>query len=149
LPVTRREALWQDIVDATPDFAFDAEEERRFGLMDWRELSHLDQSLITIGSHTHRHTDLPQLDDDLLESGLVESKAALRAKLGYDARPFAYPNGHHDDRTARAVARHFDSGVTMVERSIGPDASPYRLPRIHIQWSAPELAWTLARAARD
>jgi peptidoglycan/xylan/chitin deacetylase (PgdA/CDA1 family) len=148
MPVSRREALWQDIVDGTPDFAFDVEEERLFGLMDWRELSQLDQSLIAIGSHTHTHADLPQLDDERLESELAESKATLRAKLGYDARHFAYPNGNHDNRTAHAVARHFGSGVTMVERAVGPNASPYRLPRVHVRWSAADLAWTLARAAR-
>jgi peptidoglycan/xylan/chitin deacetylase (PgdA/CDA1 family) len=141
-------ALWQDIVDATPDFAFDADEERLFGLMDWRALSQLDQSLMTIGSHTHTHADLPQLDDERLESELAESKAALRAKLGYDARHFAYPNGNHDNRTAHAVARHFASGVTMVERAVGPNASPYRLPRVRVQWSAADQAWNLARAAR-
>src|SRR5262245_66023015 len=139
MPVTRREALWQDIVDATPDFAFDAEEERRFGLMDWRDLSQLDQSLITIGSHTHTHADLPQLDDERLESELAESKAALRAKLGYDVRHFAYPNGNHDSRTAHAVARHFGSGVTMVKRAVWPNTRPYRLPRFLVQWSAPDL----------
>jgi peptidoglycan/xylan/chitin deacetylase (PgdA/CDA1 family) len=124
-PLRRREALWDEIVKATPEFAFTPDEERQFGLMDWAERARLDQSLITIGTHTH--VDLPQ----------------------YDARHFAYPNGSHDQRASRAVARHFDSGVTMEHRAVGRASAPHLLPRVHIQWDPSELAWTLARVARD
>ena len=149
MPLGRREALWDEIVKATPDFAFTPDEERQFGLMDWAELARLDRSLITIGSHTHTHVDLPQVDDERLEDELAASKAMLREKLGYDARHFAYPNGSHDQRASRAVARHFDSGVTMEHRAVGRASAPHLLPRIHIQWDPSELAWTLARVARD
>lgn len=64
MPLERREALWDELVRTTPDFAFTADEERRFGLMDWSELARLDPSLITIGSHTQTHVDLPQVDDE-------------------------------------------------------------------------------------
>jgi peptidoglycan/xylan/chitin deacetylase (PgdA/CDA1 family) len=149
MPLSRREALWDEIVNATPEFAFTTDEERLFGLMDWAELARLDRSLITIGSHTHTHVDLPHVDDARLEDELANSKAMLREKLGYDARHFAYPNGSHDQRAARAVARHFDSGVTMEHRAVGRASAPHRLPRVHIQWDPSELAWTLARVARD
>ena len=39
MPPHRRDAIWAQIVDATPDFAFTPDEQRRFGLMDgasWR-----------------------------------------------------------------------------------------------------------------
>jgi peptidoglycan/xylan/chitin deacetylase (PgdA/CDA1 family) len=108
----------------------------------------LNQALIAIGSHTETHVDLPQVDDERLERELAASKAALREKLGCDVRHFAYPNGSHDRRSSRAVARHFDSGVTMEPRAVGPGAAPHRLPRVHIQLGAHELAWTLARTAR-
>ena len=52
-------------MNATLDFAFTADEERLFGLMDWTDLARLEQSMITIGSHTH--VDLPQVDDERLE----------------------------------------------------------------------------------
>lgn len=149
MALSQREALWDEIVKATPEFAFTPDEERQFGLMDWAELARLDQSLITIGSHTHTHVDLPQVDDERLEDELAASKAMLREKLGYDARHFAYPNGSHDQRASRAVARHFDSGVTMEHRAVGRASAPHLLPRVHIQWDPSELAWTLARVARD
>ena len=148
MPLGRRDALWGEIVSATPGFAFTPDEERQFALMDWAELARLDRSLITIGSHTLTHVDLPQVDDERLEDELAASKAMLRAKLGYDARHFAYPNGSHDHRASRAVARHFESGVTMDQRAVGAAASPHLLPRVHIQWDLPELAWTLAKVAR-
>ena len=149
MPLGHRDAIWAEIVDATPDFSFTPDEERCFGLMDWAELAKLDQSLITIGSHTHTHVDLPQVDDERLESELAASRAMLQETLGYDARHFAYPNGSHDHRSSAAVARHFDSGVTMEPRAVGSDSRPHQLPRIHLQWGAHALAWTLARAARD
>src|SRR5258705_3051936 len=105
MPLSRREALWDEIVEATPEFAFTPDEERQFGLVDWAELARLDQSLITIGSHTHTHADLPQVDDERLEDELAASKAMLPEKLGYDARHFAYPNGSHDPPALLAPAR--------------------------------------------
>jgi len=149
MPLGRREAIWTEIVNTTPEFVFTPDEERRYSLMDWAELAKLDHSLITIGSHTHTHVDLPQVDDERLEWELAASRAMLRDKLGCDARHFAYPNGNHDQRSSSAVARYFDSGVTMVPRAVGPGSDPYRLPRVHIQWGAHELAWALARIARD
>src|SRR5215467_3678010 len=149
MPLARREAIWTEIVSATPHFSFTPEEARLFGLMGWAELASLDSSLITIGSHTHTHVDLPQVDDTRLESELAASKAMLREQLGREARHFAYPNGSHDPRTAGAVARHFDSGVTMEPRAVGPGSDPRCLPRVHIQWDAHELVWALARTGRD
>ena len=149
MPLAKREAIWAEILNATPHFAFTRDEECRFGLMDWAELAKLDQSLITIGSHTHTHVDLPQVDDARLERELTASKAMLRETLGRDTRHFAYPNGSYDGRSAAAVGRHFDSGVTMDPRAVGPASGRYRLPRVHLQWGAHELAWTLARTARD
>ena len=60
MPLAQREAIWVEIVPATPHFSFTPDEERLFGLMDWTEPAKLDQSLITIGSHTHTHVDLPR-----------------------------------------------------------------------------------------
>jgi peptidoglycan/xylan/chitin deacetylase (PgdA/CDA1 family) len=93
--------------------------------------------------------DLPQVDDTRLECELAASKAVLRERLGRDARHFAYPNGSHDSRSTSAVARHFDSGVTMEPRAVGPGSDLRCLPRVHIQWDAHELVWTLARLGRD
>jgi peptidoglycan/xylan/chitin deacetylase (PgdA/CDA1 family) len=149
MPLAQREAIWAEIVHATPHFTFTPDEERQFGLMDWTELAKLDRSLITIGSHTHTHVDLPHVDDARLEHELAGSRVVLREVLGCDARHFAYPNGSYDARSATAVARHFDSAVTMEPHAVGPAADPYRLPRVHLQWDPHEMAWILARAARD
>jgi len=149
MPLARREAIWAEIVSATPHFSFTSEEARLYGLTGWAELARLDSSLITIGSHTHTHVDLPQLDDTRLESELAASKAMLREQLGCDVHHFAYPNGSHDPRSASAVARHFDSGVTMEPRAVGSGSDPRRLPRVHIEWDAHELVWALARIGRD
>jgi len=149
MPLAQREAIWTEIVQATPHFTFTPDEERQFGLMDWTDLARLDRSLITIGSHTHSHVDLAGVDDTRLEHELAASRAVLQEMLACDARHFAYPNRSYDTRCAAAVARHFDSGVTMEPHAVGPASDPYRLPRVHIQWDPHELAWILAKAPRD
>ena len=63
--------------------------------------------------------------------------------------PLAQREAIWDARSATAVARHFDSAVTMEPHAVGPAADPYRLPRVHLQWDPHEMAWILARAARD
>jgi peptidoglycan/xylan/chitin deacetylase (PgdA/CDA1 family) len=149
MPLHQRESLWQEVVEATPGFAFSPEEDRQFALMSWAELAKLDRSLIAIGSHTQTHVDLPQVSEERMDAELAASQATLREKIGCEARHFAYPNGSYDQRSSSAVARYFDSGVTMDRRAVGRDARPHMLPRVHIQLNIPEFAWILARAARD
>src|SRR5438552_2435212 len=41
MPLGRREAIWTEIVNTTPEFVFTPDEERRYSLMDWAELGKL------------------------------------------------------------------------------------------------------------
>jgi peptidoglycan/xylan/chitin deacetylase (PgdA/CDA1 family) len=142
MPLGYRDAIWAEIVDATPDFSFTPDEERCFGLMDWAELAKLDQSLITIGSHTHTHVDLPRSTTRAWRAAGREQGHACRRRLGYDAR-------HCLPLTAATtIGRRPPSPGTSTPasrwepRAVGSDSRPHRLPRIHLQWGAHELALT-------
>ena len=66
------------------------------GREDWlgeEDLRILDESNITIGSHTVHHAFLPELPSDQIKKELVDSKETLRHILGHDVSLFSYPAG--------------------------------------------------------
>jgi len=63
-------------------------------LLSWPELKSLiDDAGVTVGSHTLTHHPVPQKPDPAFRDELRRSKEEIRARLGVDARHFAYPAG--------------------------------------------------------
>jgi peptidoglycan/xylan/chitin deacetylase (PgdA/CDA1 family) len=61
---------------------------------------------VTIGSHTHRHANLRNLDSREAEEEMRRSKELIEDRLGLPCRHFAYPWGvgsHEADRIAREL----------------------------------------------
>ena len=90
IPVVERERIQAEIENHDPQFEFTHEQDHMFGLMTWDELKSLDANLITIGSHTLTHVDLPQASDVRLERELSESRRALENGLGRRVEHFCY-----------------------------------------------------------
>ena len=68
--------------------------------MDWDTLKELVKDpLITIGSHTVTHPDLPTLDSQRQIEEMTKSKADLESNLGIKIDYFAYPEGKNDALT--------------------------------------------------
>lgn len=67
------------------------EEERM--IMNWDELSEMEQAGFEIGSHTDNHVILPFVDDDNQYDEIKESKQKIEYNLKCDCISFAYPNG--------------------------------------------------------
>ena len=102
-------------------------------MMTWDELRALHGAGHEIGSHSISHPLLVQLDDDELETELVQSKRTLERELSTTITSFAYPNGDHDDRvTAATKAAGYENAVTTTWGRNRPDADPMRLARCHI-----------------
>ena len=79
--------------------------------MTWDELKTLVKDpLITIGSHTVTHPDLPTLDSARQTDEIVRSKADLEGRLGIKVDFFAYPEGKNDAVTQGYVK---DAGYTL------------------------------------
>ncbi|MBK7875218.1 MAG: polysaccharide deacetylase family protein [Planctomycetes bacterium] len=74
-----------------------------FAPMTRAEVEALARAGHEVGSHTVDHELLPELDDAELERQLSESRATLERWTGAPVRAFCYPNGDHDERSARAV----------------------------------------------
>lgn len=113
----------------------------------WAMLEELAASpLITLGSHTHTHTELPSLSDQALEEDLNRCDRLLEQRLGHPVDHFAYPRGVWDERVERIVRERYRTVALAsgggVRRS---DFDPYRLPRVpvlrsdEIRWFKPRI----------
>ncbi len=79
--------------------------------MDWPTLKELVKDpLVTIGSHTITHPDLPSLTPTEQTKELAESKKELEAQLGKKIDFIAYPEGKNDLMT-QSLTR--EAGYTM------------------------------------
>ena len=91
----------------------------------------LTRDLVTIGSHSHTHPQMSQLDDASLERELRFSKELLEGWTGRRVEHFAFPSGDHDDRIVSATARAgYLSSWTTEAKFHRDDADRYRMPRV-------------------
>jgi peptidoglycan/xylan/chitin deacetylase (PgdA/CDA1 family) len=144
MPLAKRISLEAEIRSRTSDFAFTEAERGRYELMDWNDLAEMNPSLISIGSHSLTHADLPQVEPHVLADELSRSRTLLEGRLGRPALDFAYPNGNHNDAVVRATALVYRSAVTTTCGGVGPADSPYRLKRIGASVDQKSTCWLLA-----
>mgnify|MGYP006434155271 CR=1 FL=1 len=62
-------------------------------LMTWDQIINLHRAGFEIGSHTHTHRNLTELDDRTAWSEIADSKKVLTEKLGVSPKFIAYPRG--------------------------------------------------------
>jgi peptidoglycan/xylan/chitin deacetylase (PgdA/CDA1 family) len=116
------------------------------------QVRELAQAGMTIGFHTLRHDSLSLLDDERLDSALIDGRAGLAEAAGQSVDVIGYPHGRTDVRVAsRARAAGFVAGFSTRPVSVTPDADPLLQGRIAPTfWSvggfAIQLALTLRRA---
>ena len=77
----------------------------RFPMMGWGEVEALHAAGWSIESHGARHLDLCLLDDEAIESELLEAEETLVRRLGQRPEAFAYPYGAHDARVRERVGK--------------------------------------------
>jgi peptidoglycan/xylan/chitin deacetylase (PgdA/CDA1 family) len=84
-------------------FGLDGEDVAHLQPLDWDGLSRLAASGWEIGSHTHTHPLLTNLDDAGLCDELITSQRLIEQRLG-SCTSLAYPYGIADSRVATAAA---------------------------------------------
>jgi peptidoglycan/xylan/chitin deacetylase (PgdA/CDA1 family) len=89
--------------------------------------------LVTLGSHSHRHSLLVQLDENSLVEDLLLSKRLLAEWTGKEISYLSYPNGDHNDLVT-GVTRNlgFTCAVTTEARPWRKSDSPLMLPRVGV-----------------
>jgi peptidoglycan/xylan/chitin deacetylase (PgdA/CDA1 family) len=147
IPVARREQIEKEIHDLTPEFQFTPSERDSFELMSWKTIQNLDPDLITIGSHTATHIDLPQAEPERLVRELSLGKESLELRLGRKIEHFAYPNGNFNERVLPVVKKYYASAVTTNPGVVKQGDNPLLLNRIHAEFDLPRFSWELAANA--
>ena len=93
--------------------------------LSWAELRELSDAGWEIGSHTHTHPRLTQLDDAELVRELRDSKEECERRLARPCTSIAYPFGDVDERVVGAAARSgYRVGAALEIRGTQPLAWP-------------------------
>jgi peptidoglycan/xylan/chitin deacetylase (PgdA/CDA1 family) len=95
----------------------------------------LSSGLVTIGAHTHRHTDLRNLPRDAVEEELETSDGLIRRRLGLQPSHFAYPWGYWSASAASVVDARYRTAVIAATHRPGGRLDPYRIHRYPVQLS--------------
>ncbi|MCP3978215.1 MAG: polysaccharide deacetylase family protein [bacterium] len=72
-------------------------------LMDWEQIATLQREGHEIGSHTHSHRPLTEIDDDAALDELKRSRETLEARLGRAPKLLAYPRGFYREQHKQLV----------------------------------------------
>ena len=100
----------------------------------WAMLEEMAASpLLTIGSHTHSHADLPSLPDEAVLKELERCDTLLQDRLAKPVRHFAYPRGVWDERVERLIMGRYATAVLATWVGVSKNTFlPYRIPRIPV-----------------
>jgi O-antigen ligase/peptidoglycan/xylan/chitin deacetylase (PgdA/CDA1 family) len=86
--------------------------------------------LVTVGGHTHAHTDLSRSTEAEADRELAMCKAMVEDNLGVPCRHFAYPWAVGSAAAERSVRRHFETAALHAWRiNRGSNIERYRLGR--------------------
>ncbi len=110
------DATLSERVDDMASRLGDSECPREVELLDWEQIREMTRSgLISIGSHTRRHT---RLSDDLtvekLHDEIAGSKHIIESNAGCEVRLFCYPNGDATATTRALVAKHYLAACSTI-----------------------------------
>ena len=93
-------------------------------------LLYLATGLVTVGAHTHGHTDLSRASEQVCRDEMARSRELVEDRLGVACRHFAYPWAVASATADRVARELFDSAALDAWRSNRAGAvDPWRLGR--------------------
>lgn len=95
----------------------------------------LSSGLVTIGAHTHRHTDLRTIPADAVEEELATSNGLIERRLGLRPSHFAYPWGYWSPQAASVVDSRYETAAIAGTPRPQTHLDRHRLHRYPIQLS--------------
>jgi peptidoglycan/xylan/chitin deacetylase (PgdA/CDA1 family) len=99
--------------------------------LSWEELRQVADAGWEVGSHSHTHPRLTQVDDTELERELGESREECERRLQRPCTSIAYPFGDVDERVVTAAARSgYRAGAALDVRS--SRVQPLAWPRVGV-----------------
>jgi peptidoglycan/xylan/chitin deacetylase (PgdA/CDA1 family) len=99
--------------------------------LSWAQLAEaLATGLVTVGAHTHGHTDLSRASEQVCRDEMARSQELVEDRLGVACRHFAYPWAVGSATADRVARQLFDSAALDTWRSNRAGAvDPWRLAR--------------------
>jgi peptidoglycan/xylan/chitin deacetylase (PgdA/CDA1 family) len=99
--------------------------------LSWSQLAEaLSTGLVTVGAHTHGHTDLSRASEQVCRDEMRRSRQLVEDHLGVACRHFAYPWAVASPTADRVARELFDSAALDAWRSNRAGAiDPWRLGR--------------------
>jgi peptidoglycan/xylan/chitin deacetylase (PgdA/CDA1 family) len=99
--------------------------------LTWSQLAEAqDSGLVTVGAHTHGHTDLSRASEQVCRDEMARSQELVEDRLGIACRHFAYPWAVASPTADRVARELFDSAALDAWRSNRAGAvDPWRLGR--------------------
>ena len=99
--------------------------------LTWAQLAEaVATGLVTVGAHTHGHTDLSRASEQTCRDEMARSKELVEDRLGAACRHFAYPWAVASPTADRVARELFDSAALDAWRSNRAGAvDPWRLGR--------------------
>ncbi len=101
-----------------------------FEMLNWDELSELQECGIHIDAHTCSHPDLRQLSDQEVVSELERSDKIIADRLGHAPRYFAYPFGFVDKRVETLAGERYQACFTTKLAYLNRSNRLSALPRL-------------------
>jgi peptidoglycan/xylan/chitin deacetylase (PgdA/CDA1 family) len=131
LPVMKQHGFTGTLFQTTGWVGKEGEAKR---MLNWRELSEIEQAGVEIGAHTVRHPQLDQLAEKDLREELYISKSVLEDHLGRAVPGLAYPFGY-SSRRVRDVARELGySYAYAVDNAMTTSAAErFTFPRLTVR----------------
>ena len=104
--------------------------------LTWDQIEEMRESrLLTIGAHTHRHTDLRHSSSQEVEEELATSDRLLKERLGIEVVHFAYPWGYWSAQADPIVRRRYGSAVLGGSPLSSRPPDPHLIRRFPVQLS--------------
>lgn len=95
----------------------------------------VESGLVSIGSHTHRHTDLRSVSQGDIEHELSTSDELIGERLGVTPVHFAYPWGYWSPEAARLVDRRYQTAAIAFTPRPPEHLNKHQLHRYPVQLS--------------
>jgi peptidoglycan/xylan/chitin deacetylase (PgdA/CDA1 family) len=102
--------------------------------LTWSQLAEaVATGLVTVGAHTHGHTDLSTASEQVCRDEMARSRELVEDRLGVACRHFAYPWAVGSPTADRIARRLFDSAALDAWRTNRAGAiDPWRLGRVPV-----------------
>ena len=102
----------------------------------WDQVGEMAASgLMTLGAHTHRHSDMRLVTPDQAVEDLGTSNELIERRMGTVPRHFCYPYGFWSESAHGAVAEMYETAVLGSGPPIRSETDPLMIPRVPVQLS--------------